>query len=343
MKEEDETKEKIQLVNEPKSPNESKDLHSEKRNEEASGPSRPPLKPALPIASGATKYSSIFFNEGLFNTFHKNYPNIMNAPEGSSPPFLRFHLSEQSKQWAQLLTDFQLPLIDRQIMEFYVRSFQHARGSTASLIRALITPALVPRILHSPTTRPEMKNLVQSSNPSITGFEKRAFPEGHMQLLSEHFHQSGRLAALRPSAVVYFPFFLCEVASSHESLHLAELRNTRSADTIIQALTTLFDTAGQLELLNRNIVVFSLAHNDTIARVIGHYPVIEGGTVHYRAYHLITDDISVEAGKCYRVIRHFVERLNQEWSPRLLLLIQGALAAVANSRDHRAEQSRPDN
>lgn len=343
MKEEHESKEKIQLVNELKPPNESKDLHSERRNEEASRPSRPSLKPALPIASGATKYSSIYFNEGFFKTFHKNYPDIMNAPEGSGPPLLRFHLSEESKQWAQLLTNFQLPLVERQIMEFYVRSFQHARGSTASLIRALITPALVPRILHTPTTRPEVKNLVQSSNPFITGFDKRAFAEEHMRPLSEHFHQSGRLAALRPSPVAYFPFFLCEVASSHESLHLAELKNTRSADTIIQALTTLFDTAGQLELLNRNIVVFSLAHNDTIARVIGHYPVIEGGIVHHRAYHLITDDISVEAGKCYRVIRHFVERLYQEWSPRYRQLIQGALAVVVNSWENGAEQSRPYN
>ncbi|CAH0050329.1 unnamed protein product [Clonostachys solani] len=343
MKEEDESKEKIQLIDELKPPNESKDLHSESGNEEASRPSRPSLKSELPITSGATEYSSIYFNEGLFKPFEINHPDTMNAQEGSGPLLLRFHLSEESKRWAQLLTNFQLPHIETPIMEFYVRSFQHAKGSTASLIRALITPALIPCILRTSSTRPEAKNLVQISNPIITGFDKRAFPEGHMRPLSEHFSRHGRLAALRPSAAVYFPFLLCEVASSHESLHLAELKNTRNADAIIQGLTTLFHTADQLELLNRNIVVFSLAHNDTIARVIGHYPVIDGGIVHHRAYHLITDDISVEAGKCYRIIRHFVERLYQEWSPGHLLLIQGALAAVVNSWDNGAQQSHPDN
>jgi hypothetical protein len=45
--------------------------------------------------------------------------------------------------------NFQLQEIETRILEFYVCSFQHARGS-ASLTRALITPALIPRILHTP-------------------------------------------------------------------------------------------------------------------------------------------------------------------------------------------------
>ncbi|VUC33045.1 unnamed protein product [Clonostachys rosea] len=341
MKEEDEFKKNIQLVDELRPPDEFKNPHSERGNGEAS---RPSLKPALPFAPDAPRsrwYCNIYLNKQSLKPFGRNPLDNMNHPEGSGTQSAGCNLKEESEQWVQILTHFQHSEIETQFSDlmFYVRNFQHARGSTASLIRALITPALVPRILHTPTTRQEIKNLAQVSNPIMTGFDIKAFPEEHMRALSEHFCSYGQLAALRPATLVYFPFLLCEVASSQESLNLAELRNIQSAGTIIQGLVTLFDTADQLELLNRNIIVFSLAHNDTFARVMGHFPVIEDGVVKHREHHLMTDDISVEAGKCHRFIRHLVEKLYMEWSPRYLLLIQGALAAVVNSWEHTPEQS----
>ena len=74
---------------------------------------------------------------------------------------------------------------------------------------------------------------------------------------------------------MWFPFFMCEVKASHESLEVAERQNMSSGSVAVNALVTLYRAAGRERELHRKIVAFSISHNIQIFEIYGHFASFE--------------------------------------------------------------------
>lgn len=94
---------------------------------------------------------------------------------------------------------------------------------------------------------------------------------------------------------MYFPFLTCEVKCGSEALDIADRQNAHSMTVAVRAVVLLFKLVRRLPEIDREILGFSVSHNDTSVRIYGHYAVIRGEDISYyrhliRGFHLADSD-----------------------------------------------------
>ena len=120
------------------------------------------------------------------------------------------------------------------------------------------------------------------------GFGRSAFTDFQLEKLKPfvgeltHTYTSYFMGTWR----MYFPFFTCEVKCGAEELDVADRQNAHSMTLAVRGIVELFKYVGREKELHREILAFSVSHDDKSVRIYGHYPVIDGNkTTFYR--HLI--------------------------------------------------------
>lgn len=84
-------------------------------------------------------------------------------------------------------------------------------------------------------------------------------------------------------AQMYFPFLTCEVKCGTAALDVSDRQNAQSMSVALRALVILFRSIKREVELDREILTFSISHDDRSVRIYGHYPVMEGDrTTFYR-------------------------------------------------------------
>lgn len=122
------------------------------------------------------------------------------------------------------------------------------------------------------------------------GFARSAFTDEQLEKLRplvgeiEDFYTSYFMGTWR----MYFPFLTCEVKCGAASLDVADRQNAHSMTIAVRAVVQLYRHVKREKEIHREILGFSISHNDEVVRIFGHYPVIDGDkTTFYR--HLIRD------------------------------------------------------
>jgi hypothetical protein len=72
---------------------------------------------------------------------------------------------------------------------------------------------------------------------------------------------------------MYFPFLTCEVRCGDVGLDTADRQNAHSMTLAVRGIVELFKLVGREKELHREILAFSISHNDESVRIYGHYPV----------------------------------------------------------------------
>jgi len=85
---------------------------------------------------------------------------------------------------------------------------------------------------------------------------------------------------------MYFPYFRCEVKCGAVALDIADRQNAHSMTLAVRGVVDLYRTVKREKELNREILAFSVSHDNRTVRIYGHYALIDGDkTTIYR--HLI--------------------------------------------------------
>ena len=109
------------------------------------------------------------------------------------------------------------------------------------------------------------------------GFGRSAFNQEQMIKLKPFVGEPGSkvLTYFMATTRMYFPFFTCEVKCGASALDVADCQNAHSMTVAVRALVELFRSVKREKELNREILAFSVSHDDRSVRIYGHYPVVE--------------------------------------------------------------------
>ncbi len=130
-----------------------------------------------------------------------------------------------------------------------------------------------------------------------------------------------------------FPFLMCEVKCGNEGLDYADRQNMHSCSVAVKALLRLEHKADQyrddkkFESLLGKVLVYSISHDQKLARVYGHYALVEGEKWTYYRYHIANYDILYKE-RDLLAIHNFARNVVTMYGPKLLKQIQDAIAVL---------------
>jgi len=114
---------------------------------------------------------------------------------------------------------------------------------------------------------------------------------------------------------MYFPFLTCEVKCGAAALDVADRQNAHSMTLAVRAVVELFRLVGREKELRREILAFSISHNDRTARIYAHYAEIDGPKTTYYRYPIKEFSFTSEDGKEKWTAYKFTKNVYDIWMP----------------------------
>ncbi|KAL6877414.1 hypothetical protein HDV57DRAFT_510413 [Trichoderma longibrachiatum] len=150
------------------------------------------------------------------------------------------------------------------------------------------------------------------------GFRREAFTDAQLEKLSPFVGDflGGDVSFFMATYYMYFPFLTCEVKCSAAALEVADRQNAHSSTLAARGIVELFRSVKREHEVHRQILSFSVSHDNCSVRIYGHYPVIDGTheTKYYRHpihYFFFTALDGKERWTAYR----FIKNVYQTWAP----------------------------
>ncbi|KAK6330646.1 hypothetical protein TWF718_002843 [Orbilia javanica] len=114
------------------------------------------------------------------------------------------------------------------------------------------------------------------------GFKREAFTKAQFDTLLPFLGDFlCDQACFMATYFMFFPFLSCEVKCSGQPLEIADRQNAHSMGVATRAVVELFKLVGREQELNREILAFSISHDNGSVRIFGYYPVTDGDSVKY--------------------------------------------------------------
>lgn len=139
----------------------------------------------------------------------------------------------------------------------------------------------------------------------------------------------GDLAAARARSFfmgtrdIFFPFLTCEVKSGAVGPSIADNQNAHSMTVAVRGIVHLFRQVNREKELDRQILAFSISHNDSLVRFYGHYAEIHGKTTKYYRHKIREFTFTTEADRW--TAYHFTQNIYIHWMPQHLDLLYSAI------------------
>lgn len=134
------------------------------------------------------------------------------------------------------------------------------------------------------TNMAEYEGTLPQPNYTV-GFGRSTFTWEQLNMLKPFVGEPGSdvITYFMTTTRMYFPFFTCEVKCGASTLEIADRKNAQSMSIALRALVVLFSSVKREKELDREILTFSVSHDDRMMKIYDHYPVIEGDkTTFYR-------------------------------------------------------------
>jgi len=74
---------------------------------------------------------------------------------------------------------------------------------------------------------------------------------------------------------MWFPFLTCEAKCGAGALDVADRQNAHSATLAVRGVVELYRAVKREKELHREILAFSISHDDCNVRIYGHYAIVE--------------------------------------------------------------------
>ena len=157
------------------------------------------------------------------------------------------------------------------------------------------------------------------------GFRRSAFKEEQLKrldpLIGSVFDTSFFVATYR----MYFPFLTCEVKCGAAALDVADRQNAHSMTIAVRSVIELYRAVKREKELNREILAFSISHDNRWVRIYGHYPVIDGDKITYYRHPIHEFSFTTLEGKERWTAYKFTKNLYDIWMPTHLQRLCSAI------------------
>ena len=155
------------------------------------------------------------------------------------------------------------------------------------------------------------------------GFRRSAFTEEQLEKLEPFVGEIGSKlqSYFMTTTRMYFPFLTCEVKCGASALDVADRQNAHSMTIAVRALVELFRSVKREKELDREVIAFSISHDDRYVRIYGHYPVIEGDKTTFYRYAIHDFTFTALEGKEKWTAYKFVKNVYDHHSKRLHKII----------------------
>jgi hypothetical protein len=114
---------------------------------------------------------------------------------------------------------------------------------------------------------------------------------------------------------MYFPFLTCEVKCGAAALDVADRQNAHSMTLAVRGIVELFRLVRREKELHREILAFSISHDDSSVRIYSHYPVINGKDTAYYRHPIHKFDFTALDGKEKWTAYKFTKNVYDIWMP----------------------------
>ncbi len=113
-------------------------------------------------------------------------------------------------------------------------------------------------------------------HPDFTvGLHWSIFTDNQMKRLDSIAGGDAYRSRMKATASIYFPFLTCEVKCGIAANRIGDRQNVYSAAVACKGMVELYQTVGRERELNRQILVFSVGHDEQSVRLYGHYVYFE--------------------------------------------------------------------
>ncbi|EEH36798.2 hypothetical protein PAAG_07216 [Paracoccidioides lutzii Pb01] len=126
---------------------------------------------------------------------------------------------------------------------------------------------------------------------------------------------------------MYFPFLTSEV-EGNTALDIADRQNAHSMTLAVRGVIELFKLVGREDEVNREILAFSISHDNRTVRIYGHYAVIEGSKTFFYRHPIRTFDFTELDGREKWTAYTFTRNVYEKWAPDHLKRIHSAIDAI---------------
>jgi hypothetical protein len=149
------------------------------------------------------------------------------------------------------------------------------------------------------------------------GFGRSAFSEDRLKKLQPLVGEvpDSYASYFMATWQMYLPFLTCEVKCGTAALDIADRQNAHSMTLAVRGVVELFRLVGREKELHREIVAFSISHDDRTVRIYGHYPVINGKDTTYYRHPIDTFDFTARDGKEKWTAYKFTKNVYDIWMP----------------------------
>ncbi|KAM3085792.1 hypothetical protein ACMFMG_002854 [Clarireedia jacksonii] len=284
------------------------------------------------------------------------YETIL-ATKGSFMGKSKLGVTAASKNWCQTLLETAQTFPDNSLFcdDLFEETCEMVRNKNEARIVRDISPLIVPsaEILAIRSAK-HLKVLIESVNEGwnnsipITktrpqpdysvAFKREAFTEDQLQRIGPFVGEVTDTSFFMATCDMYFPFLTCEVKCGTAGLDIADRQNAHSMTIAVRGIVELFRLAKRENELHREILAFSISHNDRTVRIYGHYPVIEGEkTTFYR--HMIHDfGFTALDGKEKWTAYKFTKNVYDIWMPTHLKRICSVIDGLPPDLDFEVSQ-----
>ena len=162
------------------------------------------------------------------------------------------------------------------------------------------------------------------------GFGRSAFTEEQLEKLEPFVGEIGSKLQtfFMTTTRMYFPFLTCEVKCGSGALDVADRQNAHSMTIAVRAVVEIFRSVKREKELDREVLAFSISHDDTSVRIYGHYPVIEGDKTTFYRHTIHKFDFTALEGKEKWTAYKFVKNVYDHHSKRLHKMLCSAIDDV---------------
>jgi hypothetical protein len=124
-------------------------------------------------------------------------------------------------------------------------------------------------------------------HPDFTaGLHWSIFTDNQMKKLDSIAGGDGFRSRMKATESIYFPFLICEVKCGIAANRIGDRQNVYSAAVACKGMVELYQTVGRERELNRQILVFSVGHDEQSVRLYGHYVYFEDTKIVFYRHHI---------------------------------------------------------
>ncbi|MCJ1339620.1 hypothetical protein MMC09_004910 [Bachmanniomyces sp. S44760] len=266
---------------------------------------------------------------------HPSYEAMLGREAGSYAKDYEPGVTEASEKFCQHLLDSKQTIPQDTLFrdDIFVKTCEILHGKNEARVFKDVTPLIVPwaeaHALFSADRgldiAIESVNEGWNNSRPITvprpqpdyavGFRESAFSADQLTKLQPYVGDFSCSSYFMGTWYMYFPFLTCEVKCSTSSLDIADRQNLHSMTLAIRAVVELYQLVNRVEELHREVLAFSISHDQANVRIYGHFPVIEGTKVTYWRRPLQKYDFTVRKGLDKWTAFTFVKNVYDIWMP----------------------------